>query len=92
MLVKNSAGCFNDVAVENNFISGAPVPGFSFSAVCKNAVAKFAGFDLSIENITLWNWSFGDRINSDRQNNLHALTSAGNYPIRLHYLQLVAVQ
>lgn len=59
-----------------------PVTNFSSNVTKGNAPLSVQFTDLS-ENVTEWNWNFGDGVTSTEQNPTHTYSTAGTYTVNL---------
>lgn len=85
LTVTSANGCVSDV-YRPNYITVYPKPDalFSVDEQVKDIIKpEFIFTDLSSENVTLWDWSFGDGSTSTDQNPIYTYGDTGTYPIVL---------
>jgi PKD repeat protein len=63
-------------------VSAAPLPTAQFS-IDSSAAPNLSFTDLSLNNPTSWNWTFGDGSTSGMQNPLHSYAANGRYTVCL---------
>lgn len=83
--VTSTNGCVTDI-FRPNYITVYPKPDalFSVDEDVKDIIKpEFLFTDLSTENVTLWDWDFGDGTYSDLQNPVHWYEEIDTYPIEL---------
>ena len=74
-------GCAS-VVQKTIFIEEAPTTDFSFDNVCNGQTTTFTDLTAG-NNLTAWNWDFGDGNNSTSQSPTHVYTSPGQYDVTL---------
>jgi len=84
LIATNIYGC-QDIEIKSNYITVHPKPLANinvnqYSACDVNTIFQFTG---NSNNISAWNWNFGDGNTSAQQNPSHQYSSGGSYPIRL---------
>lgn len=85
LTVTSGNGCVSEI-FRPNYITVYPKPDalFSVDDDVKDIIKpEFEFIDLSSENVTIWDWSFGDGYYSDVQNPIHTYEDTGIYPIQL---------
>lgn len=85
LTVTSANGCVTEL-VEPNYITVYPKPEADFvvDPELRNIInPKFEFTDLSTENVTIWDWSFGDGTYSTEQHPTHRYQAVGTYPIGL---------
>lgn len=85
LTVTSTKGCVSELTKEN-YVSVYPKPeaDFSVEPEVQNIIKpRFEFTDLSSENVTNWDWSFGDGTYSDDQNPVHYYSAVGTYPVGL---------
>ncbi|MBI1288448.1 MAG: PKD domain-containing protein [Flavobacteriales bacterium] len=85
LTVTSAKGCVSDI-YRPNYITVYPKPDalFSVDEQVKNIIKpEFIFTDQSSENVTLWDWSFGDGSTSTDQNPIYTYGDTGTYPIVL---------
>ena len=83
--VTSTNGCVSEI-LRPNFITVYPKPDalFSVDEDVKDIIKpEFIFTDLSSENVTVWDWDFGDGSSSIDQNPIHTYGDTGIYPIIL---------
>jgi len=83
--VTSTNGCVSEI-FRPNYITVYPKPDalFSVDEDVKNIIKpEFIFTDLSSENVTIWDWEFGDGLSSINQNPIHTYGDTGIYPIIL---------
>jgi hypothetical protein len=78
-------GCVSEI-IKPNYISVYPKPDawFSVEPTVQNIIKPYFEFtDLSSENVTNWNWSFGDASYDNDQHPTHTYHSIGTFPVGL---------
>ena len=83
--VTSGNGCVTDI-FRPNYITVYPKPDalFSVDEDVKDIIKpEFIFTDLSSENVTLWDWTFGDGSYSIEQHPIHTYEDTGIYPIVL---------
>jgi PKD repeat protein len=66
-----------------SLIESPPTAGFSGTPTAGPAPLSVSFTDLSIGNITSWNWNFGDTTTSTTQNPSHVYSTSGFYTVSL---------
>lgn len=85
LIVTSLNGCVSEILKED-YITVYPKPTALFSVdpeIQTVIKPKFEFTDLSSENVTIWNWSFGDGSYEDDQHPIHWYQSIGTYPVGL---------
>lgn len=85
LTVTSANGCVSEI-LKPNYITVYPKPEADFSVepeVQTIVDPKFDFTDLSTENVTSWDWSFGDGSYGTDQNPTHTYQSVGNYGVGL---------
>lgn len=60
-----------------------PVPGFSFSDICSDAMAQFTDTSsVTNSSITNWSWTFGDGTSASTQSPSHGFPVPGNFTVK----------
>ncbi len=80
LTVTNTNGC-SRMGNINLTINPQPTANFNYSINCLNNSISFT--DLSLEQINLWHWDFGDEDTSNLQNPTHEYNNFDNYTIKL---------
>ncbi len=70
------------INVSEQPVAVLPVANFSTSVTIGSVPLSVQFTDLS-ENVTEWNWNFGDGANSVEQNPMHTYSTEGNYTVTL---------
>jgi gliding motility-associated-like protein len=81
----SSNGCVTHLAKQDYItVYPKPIADFSVDPEVQTIVKpRFEFTDLSTENVTSWDWNFGDGTLSGQQNPVHWYAAVGRYPIRL---------
>ena len=84
LIAINIYGC-EDIEIKSNYITVNPSPfaqisANQYSSCDVNTIFQFTG---TANNISNWNWDFGDGNTSSVQNPSHQYAGTGSYPIRL---------
>lgn len=85
LTVTSANGCVSDI-FRPNYITVYPKPDalFSVDEDVKNIIKpQFEFTDLSSENVTIWDWDFGDGSYSSDQDPTHTYQDIGSYPVTL---------
>ncbi len=85
LIVTSLNGCVTELLKED-YITVYPKPDadFAVSSEVETIVKPYFEFtDLSSENVTNWDWSFGDGSYSNDQSPTHWYNSVGDYPVGL---------
>ena len=85
LTVTSTNGCISDI-LKPNYVTVYPKPTaeFSVNTEVQNIIKpQFEFTDLSTENVTLWDWSFGDGTYASAQNPTHDYQAIGTYPVGL---------
>jgi len=85
LTVTSGNGCVSDV-YEPDFITVYPKPEalFMVDQYVKDLLKpEFVFTDLSSENVTIWDWDFGDGSGSSEQHPVHWYNEVGEYPVDL---------
>lgn len=85
LVVTSTNGCVSQETKEN-YVTVYPKPEADFSVepeVQTIIKPRFELTDLSTENVTQWNWTFGDGDYSNEQHPIHYYGSVGDYAIGL---------
>ena len=85
LTVTSTDGCVSDI-YKPDYITVYPKPKAEFSVepeVQTIIDPKFEFTDFSTENVTLWDWSFGDGTYGSAQNPTHTYQSIGDFPVGL---------
>jgi PKD repeat protein len=80
-LTSSIPGCAN-VTQQTITIEEAPITTFGFDNVCNSQTTTFTDFTTG-NNLTTWNWDFGDGTNSTIPNPVHTYTNPGKYVVTL---------
>ncbi len=80
-LTSSIPGCAN-VTQQTINIEESPTTAFSFNNTCNGAATTFTDATTG-NNLTTWNWNFGDGTFSAIQNPTHNYAAAGNYVVTL---------
>lgn len=83
LLVKNDAGCYGDTVIRNIFVETLPSVKQQFADGCKGKRIDFNGINLSGQNITDWEWNFGDNSFAVSKNTQHIYLNTGIYKVQL---------
>lgn len=85
LIVTSTNGCVSDLTKPDYVtVYPKPVAKFAVNPEVRNIVnPKFEMTDLSTENVTNWDWSFGDGTYSSEQNPTHHYQAIGTYGIGL---------
>lgn len=85
LTVTSTKGCVSEIT-KSNYITVYPKPeaGFEVDPEVQNIIKpRFEFTDLSTENVTDWDWSFGDGTYSGDQHPVHYYEAVGTYPVGL---------
>ncbi len=80
-LTSSIPGCAN-VTQQTITIAEAPTTAFSFDNVCNGQATTFTD-QTTGNNLTAWNWDFGDGTSATNQNPSHLYASPGKYAVTL---------
>ena len=86
LTVQNAQGCSGTDTQTIN-VYNSPTPSFTVQNLCEGQTAQFtdATPPRPADNLTSWNWSFGDGTpNSNIQNPSHFYNSTGTFPVTLN--------
>ena len=85
LTVTSTNGCISEI-LKPNYVTVYPKPiaEFSVNSEVQNIIKpQFEFIDLSTENVTLWDWSFGDGTYATAQDPTHDYQAVGTYPVGL---------
>lgn len=80
LTVTSVSGCTDNTTAQIT-VSAPPTADFTAQNVCVGFPSPFT--DASSNDVTQWNWDFGDGNTSTDQNPTHSYASAGNYDVTL---------
>jgi PKD repeat protein len=86
LTVQNAQGCSGTDTQTIN-VYNSPIPSFTVQNLCEGQTAQFtdATPPRPADNLTSWNWTFGDGTpNSNIQNPSHFYNSTGTFPVTLN--------
>ncbi len=85
LTVTTDSACQSTISLPAT-VNPLPVAGISVNSVCLNSNTSFTDASISPagDQITAWNWNFGDgSANATQQNPMHMYTTAGSYTATL---------
>lgn len=80
-LTSSIPGCAN-VTQQTIAIEEAPTTAFTFNNTCNTQITTFTDLTTG-NNLTTWNWDFGDSNNSTDQSPIHTYATPGKYVVTL---------
>lgn len=79
----NADGCITSIEKPIS-IRSLPLVQFETELACENLLTQFNDLStVSLDNISSWDWDFGDGATSTDQNPQHLFQTAGNYNVKL---------
>jgi len=84
LIAVSQYGC-QGLVTKNSFVTIHPLPviAFSTSVTSSCSITTPFNFTSSGNNISVWNWNFGDGTTSSVQNPVHQYSATGTYPVSL---------
>lgn len=82
LTVTSDLGC-RDSLVQQLTIHDSPAVAFNYTSLCDETSIHFTDHSVSTDNITSWNWDFGDGNVATQQNTSHLYVTKGDYLISL---------